>query len=647
MNRIYRYILLFLSFALISCVGTDLENDTANTYPIKLTTGSDVHETKIGVSETSIYWENDDILGLTAVDHNGAYALSDLSIYSIDKEDPRKASFSGFVTMPAGAPEFCYFTYPTGSAMEVNPSTGLLKVIYTSQDGSHEPYMYAKTAYSEAGMSVHLVHVGAMLEISLGDGLQEVTQISFLGNSLENLSPVTVDPVTDECTFSSEITRQITVNVRKEGKTYIAVPPVNMEKGFTLVLSNADGTKSMFRSFSTDGSSNGGYDFSIRKGSVIPIVLDGSFETFDISCSVPQVNHTTKDGLLYMTSVSFQMSKHGVANKLIEEWGAHLMDGEGNIVRTAVFAGSQPISSQTVTMDVPAGKNLLSSGTYSFAPYYKLYGQKKSLSTQTIVVGDPGIVIKINGSTSYDKYIAGNTSGANSHTNTLIEGVSVSINVHPDIIQERSVVFDGVAVSPTSVSGQVYSFGNYTKNEFRNYRMDASFKVGGKTYQASKDFIITGLPMIADFTSSNPTGWTPAWSLISTKYDSNRIVYNGTSGIRSPKFYVPSSGVNVKTSCDCGHNVTSNSRTATLSIAACTTSETSFTSEGTISFNKTYYTAGWASGFKSVGYLTCSKVFTLTEKTPSLIYGISLGSSFLGSNTFVSFRHKIEYADNN
>ncbi len=648
MNRLHIYILLSVCFALLSCAGADVDSEGRYTYPVRLMTEQGDAHTRIGHDDISVYWEDHDILGLTAVDPEGRSAISDLTLFSIDKEDSGKASFSGFVTMPAGAPEYCYFTYPTGSAMEVNPSTGQIKVIYTSQDGSHKPYMYARTAYSESGMSARLLHLGAVLEITLEDGFKEdVAQISFVGNSLECLSPLTVDPATDECTFSSEIIRQITVNVQKEGKTYISVPPVKLDKGFTLVCSNADGTKNMFRSFSTDGSSDGGYDFSIRRGTLIPVVLDGSFETFDVSCTAPQVTHMTKDGLLYSTSVSFQMSKQGVANKLIEEWGAHLMDSEGNIVRSAVFAGSQPISSQIVTMDVPADWKLLPGGTYSLAPYYKLYGQKKSLPTQTIVINDPGIALNINGTTSYDKYIAGNTSGANSHTNTLIEGVSVSFNVHPDLIEEQSVIFDGTSVSPSSVSGQVYSFGNFNKNEFRNYRMEASFRVGKKTYKATKDFVITGLPMTADFTLSNPTGWTPAWSLISAKYDNSRIVYNKTSGIRSPKFYTPSPGIKVKTSCDCGHNVTSNSNTVKMTIAACTTSATSFSSGATLSFNKTYYTAGWASGFKSVGYLTCSTVFTLTENTPSLIYGVSLGTSFLGSNTFVSFRHKIEYSDIN
>lgn len=271
---------------------------------------------------------------------------------------------------------------------------------------------------------------------------------------------------------------------------------------------------------------------------------------------------------------------------------------------------------------------------------------------KTVTVSDPGVSLVIGGQTSYDKYKAGNVSGANSHANTLIEGVKVSTNLDLSIIDSYSATLDGANLGAGTISSGtsvVASYGNLTRTQYKTYLCKAEMTVGPVTFTSERDFHITGLPYEADFTSSNPTGWTPAWGMISTTYKSNKVVFQGTSGVRSPGFYIPESSIKVVTSCDCRHNVTDNSRSMTMNIASCSSTESSLKTDKTLTLGSDYYQAkgtfGNVSGFDSKGYLKCSSSFELTSAKPSLIYSVSLGTSILGSNTCVSFKHKIEYSE--
>lgn len=620
------------------------ENDVLHKWPVLFTAEKEMN-TKISVSGTAVAWEDTDKLKLTAVAADGESATSDVSLF--EKTDAHTASFTGYVSM-ISAPQTCCFTYPLGAATSVDASTRKIKAYYNMQDGSHKPFLYAQTSYDSDGVSAALNHVGAMLEIDVQ--IEGVSQLSFAGNMLENLSPVIVDPETAAVEVSSsESNLQITVPVQTSGKTYIAVPPVNFTKGFSLICSNAEGSESMIKTFSTDGGLSSGYDFTDKAGQIIPVVLSGTFENFSVSCSSPTIVHTRTDaGLLNGTSASFVMTKQGSSDKLIEEWGATLVNSGGEIVREISYTNADPIEGQTVIMNIANDWMLLSGGTYTFTPYYKVYGQKVSLASQSVEVSDPGVTLTVSGQTSYDKYLAGNTDGANAHAYNLIEGVKVSTNIDLGIMSNYLATLDGAdpgSFTVTSDARLTADYGNITRDTFKTYPFVVSFNVGPLAFSASKDFHITGLPMEADFTTSNPTGWSPAWGMINTTYEDNRIVFQNSCGIRSPKFFIPASGINVVTSCDCRHNVTSNSKTVSMNIVPCASQETTFKSGTTLSIGSDYYQATFAGSFDSKGYLACTNVFVITSATPSLMYNVSLGTVFLGSNTMVAFKHKIEYSD--
>ena len=531
--------LLLMSVSACSAYEDSQMEEGAREYPVLLSVEEETSQgTKISVKGTTVAWEESDKLRLTAVPQDGGVGVSELTVYSIDQENAKKAVFSGVVNMTS-MPEDCYFTYPY-SAMEFDSENGKIRAGFTEQSGKHEPFLYGHSGYNESGMSAALKHVGAMLEIELGEALvtEGVSKISFAGNKLESLSPLIITPSDGSFDLPQEANKQITVDVQENAKTYICVPPINFEKGFSLVLSKADGS-AMAKSFSSDGSLNGGYDFRNKAGHIIPIELDGSFVPFSIECSEPSWEHTKVNGLLTGTAVSFTLTKTGAPDKLIEEWGATLVNSEGVTVRKIKLTNADLKNGESVTMDVDNNWKLLPKGTYIFTPYYKMYGMEISMDAYAddFYVKDPEVKIEISGQTSYDKYKANQISDANSHSNSLISGVSVSVNVDNRIIDSFTADFNNKEITKNQLSDGTVSFGDLTKSAPKAYPLNVVMKVGELEVEASRDFHITGLPYEVNFqTSSQISGWTQNGVIIERGH---YHFPNGTNYVISPKFHIP------------------------------------------------------------------------------------------------------------
>lgn len=624
MNRgIYialRFLLgLAIGLSVLSCSGFELGGfeDNSGEYRINVTARSSA-DTRITHNELELSWEQNDALKIVAVASDGSYANSELAVYQIDENNRSCASFSGFVSM-LSQPQECYFLYPSSASTSYNSSTGRVKFQYNLQTGLHEPMMYAKTVYDPDGMVVDMKHAGSVLQLSVQ--IPEVTTITFAGNNLENIYPVEVNPESGEIFLSTEIGVQISVPVQTDGPTYICVPPVKLEKGFSLICSKADGTY-LVKSFSSDGSLSGGYDFSSKVGSLIPITLTGEFETFQVSATELSGNHTKNGNLLSGTEISFKMNKSGASNKLIEEWGANLLNSNGQVVRTVKYTNATPIVGQSVKMEVANNWKLLPAGEYVFTPYYKMYGQYVTLASQIINVADPGVVVNIVGNTSYDKYLAGNVSGANGHTSTLIEGVAVSTNLDNSIIDSKDFIFDGSSLGSGTWASGTMIFGNLTRTELRAYSSQTTVKVGNLTFNASRVFHITGLPLVADFTVSSQ-----GWGILGekAKHDGNRIFFESkiiskvNHAVVSPALYIPGSSLNVLTYAD----ISCKKDGQTLYVNSCVSSSQNIAVSGstTISIAK-------QSSLKSVGYIKSNQSIALTSAKPSLMFAATTPASY-------------------
>ena len=545
----------------MSCSYEESETGIMKDYPVCLT--ADSPATKLALDGLDLSWEENDRIRITATASDNDSGTAELTVYSIDESDNGKAVFSGFVNMTS-QPVDCYFTYPASNTIiDTDPSTGKITAYLTKQTGFHQPFFYGYSEYNEAGMPVSLNHIGAMLEINVS--ASEVAFISFLGNEKEVLSPVIVDPKTGKYESPSQPNVQITVP-RQNGSTYILVPPFLFKKGFTLILSDAQG-KSMFKSYSSDGTLDGGYDFSDKKGHLVHIDItddfiplgsldeEGQFNPSGLEISEFEFVHNTSGGLLSGTDVSFKLSKSGAPDKLIEAWGAELIryekDEQGKdvkvVYRSVEFTNTEPNFGTSITMTPSDGWKLLPEGTYLLAPYYYMYGVKRSLPTKPIDVSDPGVSITINGTTSYDKYKAGQVSQANSHAFSLIDDVSVSINVHDSILDSFTASFnnDEVVKTKTNLRSGSVSFENLTKTAYGSYPLSVNLKIGNLNISDKRDFVITGLPYSINL---NVTSLHSTWLHNNIKIAQDHYLFQvGTSSIISPRFHFPEAeAVNVK-----------------------------------------------------------------------------------------------------
>ena len=610
--RVKNMILFVVVFVVLlaSCSGIDTPVVPAR-YPILLSATTSPH-TKISVEGTSLSWENSDILQITAVTADNNRGVADLSVYHIDENDAHHASFTGFVTLDS-APADCYFTYPSGDAMSVT-SDGKILVRYNNQDGSHKPFLYSKESYDEEGINSALRFAGAMLAIDVQ--VEGVCSLVFFGNKFEDMFPLVIDPNNGSCSKSYEMGYQIQVPVQSEGPTYICVPPVNLEDGFSIILVDESGHQ-MIRSFS-DGTT-GGYDFTDKLGYIIPFAISGGFSQFGVSYSDLSYGHTYKDNLLNGTAVTFRMDKSGTPDTRIKEWGATLVDHKVRIVRSFKSNDGSAMSGAIVTLNTMENYKLLPAGDYTFSPYYKIYDQTVTLGSETITIPDPGVKITLEGYTSYDKYKSGEITVANSCANTIIYDITASINVHSDIIDSYRATLDGAEITATSASGSKVFFGSLTRSTFKSYPYKITVNVGNLTFEAGRDFHITGLPMMGvSFMGTMPNNWGRLGEAESPNKNDGIVFPYGTlfggskkSGILSPKFYVPAkiNKINVKTSAD----VSCEDGARYLFVKSCPASNYEF-GEGDSKIDP------YNDNKTSNSYYECDKVLELTSGNTNLLY---------------------------
>ena len=201
MNKRYHiYVAVAMTLLLaLSCAKVDVPDGLRSepySYPVNLNVFPEALS-RISVNGISMKWEEDDRLEITAIAED-TIAVSELEVYSIDDQEPDKASFTGYVSL-LKEPRSCVFTYPSGNATEVD-TNGVVWMHYNSQTGSHRPFLYAEAAYDKDGITAVMQHAGAVLEIDLSQRLRDagVAQLSFVGNRLESLSPLRIDPESGE-----------------------------------------------------------------------------------------------------------------------------------------------------------------------------------------------------------------------------------------------------------------------------------------------------------------------------------------------------------------------------------------------------------------------------------------------------------------
>ena len=637
---VMRLISIIFVLVVSSCLELDIENISAlNDYQILINVSTD-ESTKVAVDNLALSWEETDKVQVNvitdAAETGDTLTTAILNYFQTIGNEKSKASFSGFVTLRK-QPEMCYFTHPVGEAIAVDANNHTVKVFYTQQNGSHVPFLYGKSDYVEEGMDVTLTHLAAVLEITVNT--PDVKTISLFGNKKEALSPVIFDSTNnDEVTRPTEAVTQITVPVQENGPTYIFVPPIHFENGFSLVCSKGnDSNSEYFIKSYTDGVTNG-YDFTSKRGVKIPITIGNqTFDKFEIKASNINVAHTRKDNLLNGTSVSFDVVKKGTPDKLIQKWSATLtrvVDGKLQVVSSTTHADGTPIpSSGTIKLTNAPEWPLLPNGQYSLNFSYTMYGMPTTVSKE-VTLNDTIPYLKIEGKTSYSKYLNNDIEGANRlDLAKYIEGLTIKTNVHNDIISEYfAQIYQGKNASNVDIYASdnnkasfiagVAAYGNLESFGFGERKTTAYIKCGNYEIKADDvDFQITGLPYEIGFSSGLSDNW---YVLGDAVANDSRITFQGLSTLAgrsgngalvSKRFYIPNSEISVITYAD----VWCKDEDVRLSISSCVVNERNII-YGTSQINP--HDINWTSSLSSKGYVDEGALVTLSLETPLIMYSI-------------------------
>lgn len=315
-------------------------------------------------------------------------------------------------------------------------------------------------------------------------------------------------------------------------------------------------------------------------------------------------------------------------------YGAELTDAGGNVVRT--------LSAKAGEMAVANNWPYLPQGTYTLKSYYQI-GEDKVYSSDVVsaTAEKPSVTLDVSAYTSYDWYSQNNIETANKLENRLkVMSRKVTLSISNEILRNdkysslltlSSVTYPNETLSSFSISSTssntiTYDDVTYTDTQLGKYTFAASVTFDGAICSDSHDCWITGLPYSVDFGNSREWyGWTSnsaSWSFTSAVY---KLKFN-SGFIVSPKFEVPTSGINVNVPAKVQYyywNSTISKRTATFSLGATGSTSTKATIYDTADVKSDVYTTNRSN---DVSFQT-----TMTESLPYISISSNQNDTFIYS----------------
>lgn len=490
--------------------------------------------TKVSVGgDLSLVWNQDDKVALLAVAPGGTSAESELTVYTVDSGFNR-AMFKGSVSMTE-APQTCHFASPSSAVLSED---GAVTFSCASQTGIHSPFLYGTSAFDATSMEVLMEQAGGMIHLTNPSGIVSVT---VRGNASEPISKFSVRE--GVVTFPADALNEFTVHLNGTDN-YIAMPPVNFSRGFSLVFNREDGAR-MFKSYSSDGGETSGYDFSA--GRFVEISVTDFVET-SVSASVT-VTHTV-DGSANLDGSDAKVSSFsvsGVTSKIVTGCGIELYV-QGQLARSIETASKSFAGGEL--LDVVSGWPFLPSSTaVTMKPYCLVSGEKVYGEETPVDVPSPAFTASVSGYTSYTLFRGGDVSGANGFTDaSAIKGVGASVGISEEILGNPnyagpSVSFatdKGKSLEPVIMTSAAYSFGEWGGHPWDTSNLTATVTFDGVAVtSASVPCVITGLPYSVDF-NTQPSEWSVSSN---TSWESGLKLGGGTGSanaqLESSRIYVP------------------------------------------------------------------------------------------------------------
>jgi hypothetical protein len=299
--------------------------------------------------------------------------------------------------------------------------------------------------------------------------------------------------------------------------------------GITVNVETAQGTYSM----STDSK------FEMAAGNYKNL---GTLELKKVQMTSATAAHTYSEGVLTGTQVSVNLGINQTTAAYITALTLQIKNAEGTVLRTL----NMDSAADNVVMPAEGSWPYLPKGDYTVSGTYTLSGvtEKSIAEIAFSVTEDPTFTVTPGAYSSYTKYLAGDTTGANNcQAETIYELNKVNVGISDAILGNSNYDYLKGATS-TNLDGNAVTSNNASGLAWGNHTVTASYTFEGVTITSSKDCHITGLP----YTAAPPTNsGDHAWSVNSgshqTSWNNDGVKLEGVTDkqtLTSPSFHIPS-----------------------------------------------------------------------------------------------------------
>lgn len=512
--------------AAISCQKDDITESQAKADKEQAVISTEVM-TKTSLNGSEILWTSDDVIAV--FDNTGAK-----NEFTLTQTDGSSADFAGNVT--AGTTQI-YAVYPYELAKSADGSVlnVTLPADQTPKAGSFAEEHNISVAKAEKTPGVAQVsgvsfkNACALLKFTVPAYLTDVQKVTVSSNTII-AGDMTIDysgeaPI---CTVSENGSKSISMTGTYEaGSTFwFVLAPVTLD-GIKVNVETAQGAWEM----STDT------QFEMTAGNYRNL---GILKLEEVLVQGATAAHTYADGILTGTEVKVNLGIPQNTAAYITALNLEVKNAAGTVVRTL----SKDSAAAIETISADAQWPYLPKGEYTVSGTYTLSGvtEKAIEEIAFSVTESPVFEMKsVTAYTSYNKYIAGDTAGANSLDGSTIYGVGADITVSDAILYNSNynaltVTDNGAAVQAGDLAGR--SCGSHT--------IKASCTLDGVTVEGSIQVEVTGIPYSYNFYKSSleatdAAGWTRNGN---TGYMSDLLWLSNNLGggygwVASPPVYAP------------------------------------------------------------------------------------------------------------
>ena len=526
-----KFILAALACAMSASCQKDAGLGSDSTAAEQLTLSTEV-STKTSLNGNEIHWTSDDAIAV--FDNTGAK-----NEFTAAATDGSYAEFEGEVT--AGTTSIVA-VYPYTLAVSAN--AGVLKVTVpvdqTSKAGSFAEEHNISVAKAERTpgttevTGITFKNTCALLKFTVPAYLSDVQAVTLSSKSviagemtIDYTGEVPVSSISEEGSKSITMTGEYAA-----GSTFwFVLAPVTLN-GITVEVVTAQGTYSM----STDS------QLEMTAGNYRNL---GTLDLKKVQATSASASHTYSDGILTGTQVNVNLGINQTTASYITALTLQVKNAEGTVLRTL----NMDSAADNVVMPAEGSWPYLPKGEYTVSGTYTLSGVTEKVIEEIAFSITETPTFQMTATTpytSYNKYLAGDTAGANSLNGSTIYNVGATVTVSDAILNNAN--YPSLSITD---NGAEVSAGNLTGRSWGSHTIKTSYTLDGVTASSEASVEVTGLP----YTAAPPTksGDHP-WSeneqgiyrhLIS--WNSDGVKLEGTSlkqVISSPSFHIPAN-VNV------------------------------------------------------------------------------------------------------